>query len=450
MAKTKTVYVCSECGYESAKWIGRCNSCGEWNTFKELKLETKKNIRTVANYNNKPIPVKDINIIDYKRITTPFNELNRVLGGGIVIGSVILIGGDPGIGKSTLMLQTAINLPLKVLYVSGEESERQIKMRAERLGINNEECYIYTETSLDNVFRTIEEIKPTLVIIDSIQTVFLENNEAPVGSITQVRESATAIMNYAKKNNIPFFIVGHINKDGNIAGPKILEHIVDVVLQFEGDQNFIYRIIRSAKNRFGSATETGVFEMSEKGLNEITNPSEYFLANRSKSLSGIAVASSIEGMRPFLIEIQALVSSAVYGTPQRSTTGFDYKRMNMLLAVLEKKAGFKLISKDVFLNVTGGLKIKDTGVDLAVICAILSADQDIAIPEDCCFAGEVGLSGEVRPVTRILQRINEAEKLGFKIIFISDKNKQNINLNDYSIKIVFVNKVEEVFEKIFG
>lgn len=452
LAKSKTVYVCSNCGIESAKWVGKCPSCSSWNSFKEFKIEgdQKSAFKRTVKSENLPKKISEIDVTGHLRMNTCISELDRVLGGGLVPGSVVLVGGEPGIGKSTLLLQMALNIHNKVLYISGEESEQQIKMRSERIGIKNQNCYIYSETNLESIFIAIDQIDPDIIIIDSIQTIHSDKIESSPGTISQIRENSVELLNFAKRTGKPVFLIGHINKDGNIAGPKVLEHIVDVVLQFEGDQNYMYRILRSSKNRFGSATELGVFEMYEGGLNEILNPSDLFLSKSTDELSGVAIASTIEGIRPFLIEIQALVSSAVYGTPQRTAIGFDYKRMNMLLAVLEKRAGFRLGAKDVFLNITGGLKVKDPAIDLAVICAVLSSDQEIAIPKNICFSGEIGLSGEIRAVDRIVQRIKEAEKLGFTEILVPYYNKKNVKLSDYQINVVFVKKVEQVFEKIFA
>ncbi|MFH2141930.1 MAG: DNA repair protein RadA [Bacteroidota bacterium] len=451
MAKSKTIYVCSSCGVESAKWVGKCPSCNSWNSFKEFKVDNQQStFKHSLKSENLPKKISEINVSGQIRMDTKIIELNRVLGGGLVMGSVILVGGEPGIGKSTLLLQMALNVDYRVLYVSGEESEQQIKMRSDRVGAKNSNCYVLSETSLENVFRAIDQIDPEIIIIDSIQTMYSEKIESSPGTISQIRENAVELLNFAKKSGKPVFLIGHINKDGNIAGPKVLEHIVDVVLQFEGDQNYMYRILRSSKNRFGSATELGVFEMYESGLEEVLNPSDLFLSKSTEDLSGVAVASTIEGIRPFLIEVQALVSSAVYGTPQRAAIGFDYKRMNMLLAVLEKRAGFRLATKDVFLNITGGLKVKDPAIDLAIICSILSSDQELTISKNICFAGEIGLSGEIRAVDRVSQRIKEAEKLGFKEIYVPYYNKKNIVLSDFVINVVFVKKAEQVFEKIFG
>jgi DNA repair protein RadA len=450
MAKSKTVFMCQNCGAESAKWVGRCPACGEWNTYVEepvLKSESRTS-HTYLVAPARPISIDEIEPQTHKRIQLGSNELNRILGGGIVPGSVILLGGEPGIGKSTLTLQIALDTKLKVLYVSGEESVEQIKLRADRLKGKNPNCYILSETLLENILKHAESMKPDLLVVDSIQTLYTDKVESSPGSVSQIRETAANLLRYAKETATPIFIIGHITKDGSLAGPKVLEHIVDVVLQFEGDNNFIYRIIRAHKNRFGSTSELGIFEMQNNGLREVENPSEILISHRSESLSGVAIAATIDGIRPFLIETQALVSTAAYGTPQRSTTGFDIRRLNMLLAVLEKRVGFKLASKDVFLNIAGGLKVTDPAIDLAVIAAILSSNLDAALPDDCCFAGEVGLSGEIRPVTRLDQRINEAAKLGFKRIFISG-NLKNIAANS-TIQIVTVGRVEHLVKHLFS
>jgi len=459
--KSKTSYVCSDCGYDSSKWIGKCPACGHWNTFKEIKVSTEvgssaagivgRTIRRDKD-SNKAVKLKDVEATKEQRIDTHDGELNRVLGGGLVPGSIILLGGEPGIGKSTLTLQTILNMPEKqILYVSGEESAYQLKMRADRL---SKEAYdnvmILCETSLENIFKEIQETSPDMVIIDSIQTIETESAESSAGSITQVRECAAALQRFAKTSGIPVIIIGHINKEGNIAGPKILEHIVDTVIQFEGDQHYMYRILRSVKNRFGSTSELGIYEMLQNGLRQVSNPSELLLTQDHDDLSGIAISSCIEGVRPFLVETQALVSSAAYGTPQRSATGFDHRRLNMLLAVLERRVGFKLMQKDVFVNIAGGLRITDMAMDLSVIAAILSSNVDTAIPQGWCMAGEVGLSGEVRPVGRIIQRISEAEKLGFTHIIIPKHNMQGLDKKKFKIEIVPVRKVEEALRALFG
>ena len=451
--KTKTVFMCQNCGAQAPKWLGRCTACGEWNTFVEEIISSEPSV--VANKDGKrktprPLAINEIEFTTDKRIDTQSIEFNRVLGGGLVYGSLVLIGGEPGIGKSTLLLQVALQLTdKKILYVSGEESEQQIKLRAERINNSVNNCYILADTSLENIFLQAESLLPDMVVIDSIQTIKTDRIESSPGSVSQIRECANLLLRYAKEQNVPVLLIGHINKDGNIAGPKVLEHIVDTVLQFEGDTNYMYRILRAVKNRFGSTAELGIFEMQQSGLREVNNPSELLLSQTDELLSGVAIAASVEGVRPFLIEIQALVSSAAYGTPQRSATGFDLRRLSMLLAVLEKRAGFRLASKDVFLNIAGGLKINDPASDLAVIVAVLSSDLDIAIHKNCCFAGEVGLTGEIRPVTRIEQRIAEAQKLGFKSIFISKYNKKGVDFSRFNIKINFAAKIEEVVQYLF-
>ena len=453
MAKVKTTYYCQNCGAQHSKWQGQCTSCREWNTLveeviqkaepKDWKTSTKEVKRAP-----KPLRVSEIEYSQEERLDTNNNELNRVLGGGIVPGSLILLGGEPGIGKSTLLLQISLNLKLKTLYVSGEESQQQIKMRAERINPNPADCYILAETKTQNIFREIEALEPEIVIIDSIQTLHSDYIESSPGSISQIRECTAELIKYAKKTGVPVILIGHITKEGSIAGPKVLEHMVDTVLQFEGDRNHIYRILRANKNRFGSTSELGIYEMQGSGLREVANPSEILISKNDEDLSGTAIAATLEGMRPLLIEIQALVSSAVYGTPQRSTTGYNAKRLNMLLAVLEKRAGFKLGAKDVFLNVTGGISVDDPAIDLAVIAAILSSNEDISVPKDICFAAEIGLAGEIRPVTRVEQRIIEAEKLGFATILISKQNK--LPKNNYAIKVQMVAKIEDVVEYLFG
>ncbi len=453
MSKIKTTFFCQNCGAQYAKWQGQCNSCKEWNTIAEeiIQKEEKtswKPSSTESKRVSKPLRIKEIDSTQEVRMDTADSELNRVLGGGIVPGSLILLGGEPGIGKSTLLLQISLKLPYKTLYVSGEESQKQIKMRAERINPKSDNCYILTETKTQNIFRHIEETEPDIVIIDSIQTLHTDYIESTAGSISQIRETTAELIKFAKETNIPVILIGHITKDGNIAGPKILEHMVDTVLQFEGDRNHVYRILRSLKNRFGSTAELGIYEMQGSGLREVSNPSEILISHREEELSGTAIASTLEGMRPLMIEIQALVSTAVYGTPQRSTTGYNAKRLNMILAVLEKRAGFRLGTKDVFLNVTGGISVDDPAIDLAVVAAILSSNEDIAVGKDVCFAGEVGLSGEIRPINRVEQRILEAEKLGFSTIFVSKYNK--IATKFPGIKIVLVSKIEEVVEQLFG
>lgn len=459
MAKARTTYFCQNCGFESAKWLGKCPSCSQWNTFIEEVVEkggTKiPDWRTEKSGTLRASKAAAIHSIVYKeelRIETPDQELNRVLGGGIVPGSLVLIGGEPGIGKSTLMLQLALTLPkLKVLYVSGEESEQQIKMRAERIDQSSKaSCYILTETATKNIFKQIEQIAPELVIIDSIQTLHSAHIDSSPGSVSQVRECTAELLRYAKESGTPVFIIGHITKEGSIAGPKVLEHMVDTVLQFEGDRHHVYRILRAVKNRFGSSSELGIYEMQGAGLREVSNPSEILLSQRESSLSGIAIAAMLEGVRPMLIEVQALVSTSAYGTPQRSTTGFEAKRMNMLLAVLEKRFGFRLSIQDVFLNIAGGLRVEDPAIDLAVLMAIISSQQDIPLPSTVVFAGEVGLSGEIRAINRIEQRIAEADKLGFETIYVSKYNIKGLDLNRFKIKIVALSKVEELFQQLFG
>lgn len=453
MSKIKTSFFCQNCGAQYSKWQGQCNSCKEWNTIAEeiIQKEEKSTWKPTSSETKKaakPLKVTEIDSTQEVRMDTRDGELNRVLGGGIVPGSLILLGGEPGIGKSTLLLQISLKLPYKTLYVSGEESQKQIKMRAERITSNTDNCYILTETKTQNIFRQIQEIEPEIVIIDSIQTLHTEYIEASPGSISQIRETTAELIKFAKETNIPVILIGHITKDGTIAGPKILEHMVDTVLQFEGDRNHVYRILRSLKNRFGSTSELGIYEMLGSGLREVSNPSEILISHKDVTLSGTAIASTLEGMRPLMIEIQALVSTAVYGTPQRSTTGYNAKRLNMILAVLEKRAGFRLGTKDVFLNITGGISIDDPAIDLAVVAAILSSNEDIPIGEGYCFAGEVGLSGEIRPVNRVDQRIQEAEKLGFTTIFVSKYNK--ISLKNTFIKVKLVSKIEDVASELFG
>ena len=458
MAKTKTVYICSHCGADSPKWLGKCPNCGEWNTYVEevVAKEIPSAKRPVPSGLSergqaRPVLLRDITAEKEDRLDLKDQELNRVLGGGLVKGSLVLIGGEPGIGKSTLVLQTILKLhDLKVLYVSGEESYRQLKMRADRLAPDSQNCLILCETNLEQIFVQAQNVQPDLLIIDSIQTIFTELVESSPGSVSQVRECSAAILKYAKESGVPVLLIGHINKEGSIAGPKVLEHIVDTVLQFEGDQHYMYRILRSIKNRFGSTAELGIYEMRQEGLREVSNPSELLLTQNHEGLSGVAIAAAIEGIRPFLIETQALVSSAVYGTPQRSATGFDIRRMNMLLAVLEKRAGFKLAQKDVFLNIAGGLRVNDPAIDLAVLAAVLSSSLDISIEPGVCMAGEVGLSGEIRPVNRIEQRIMEAEKLGFSRILIPYNNLKGFDTSRCRIQIVQVRKVEEAFRQLFG
>jgi DNA repair protein RadA/Sms len=453
MAKVKTAFFCQNCGTQYAKWQGQCNACKQWNTIvEEIVHKEEKPVWRAANHETKrapkPLRVMEIDSAEEYRLDSLDGELNRVLGGGIVPGSLILLGGEPGIGKSTLLLQISLKLPFRTLYVSGEESQKQIKMRAERIHPASDNCYILTETKTQNIFRQIEEIEPDILIIDSIQTLHTDYIEASPGSISQIRECTAELIKFAKETNIPVILIGHITKDGNIAGPKILEHMVDTVLQFEGDRNYVYRLLRSLKNRFGSTAELGIYEMQGSGLREVSNPSEILISHREENLSGTAIAATLEGIRPLMIEIQALVSTAVYGTPQRSTTGYNAKRLNMILAVLEKRAGFRLGTKDVFLNVTGGISVDDPAIDLAVVAAILSSNEDIPVHKDCCFVGEVGLSGEIRPVNRIDQRIQEAEKLGFSQIFVSKYNK--ISLRNTGIKISLVSRIEDVASELFG
>jgi len=485
MAKTKFAYFCQSCGFESPKWLGKCPSCQQWNTFVEEIIEKsngsvpdwKATSSTTQQRSNKPVEIPDIVFSEEQRMLTPDKEFNRVLGGGIVAGSLVLIGGEPGIGKSTLMLQLALSMPsLQILYISGEESEKQIKMRAERLdptgsqesGVKSQEsgvaqlkfgkgCYILTETSTQNIFKQIEQLEPDLVVVDSIQTLHSSHIESTPGSVSQVRECTAELLRFAKESSTPVFLIGHITKDGMIAGPKILEHMVDTVLQFEGDRHHVYRILRAVKNRFGSASELGIYEMLGEGLREVSNPSEILLSQRDEPLSGITISATLEGMRPMLIETQALVSTSAYGTPQRTATGFDTRRMNMLLAVLEKRCGFRLGAKDVFLNITGGIKVEDPAIDLGLAAAIISSHEDIPIPFKTCFAGEIGLSGEIRAVNRVEQRIAEAQKLGFEQIFISKynmpsgtKDKKRIDLTRYAIEVRTVGNIEEVFGLLFG
>lgn len=455
MPKEKTVFVCTNCGQDSPKWVGKCPACGAWNTYVEeiVRKEpaSKRPVSGLDTKASKPVGLGEIASGDETRIDLCDEELNRVLGGGLVPGSLVLIGGEPGIGKSTLVLQTVLRLPgLRVLYVSGEESARQLKLRADRIRHDSPDCLIVCETSLEQIFVHIRNTRPDLVIIDSIQTISTESIESSPGSIVQVRECAASILKFAKESHIPVLMVGHINKEGSIAGPKVLEHIVDTVLQFEGDQHYMYRILRSIKNRFGSTAELGIYEMRQDGLRQVSNPSELLLSRDREGMSGVAVASAIEGVRPFLIETQALVSTAAYGTPQRSATGFDIRRMNMLLAVLEKRVGFKLAQKDVFLNIAGGLRVNDPAIDLAVISAILSSNMDTEIEPDVCVAGEVGLSGEIRPVGRIEQRIGEAEKLGFKQFVLPKYNLQGLESRKFTIELTPVRKVEEAFRTLFG
>ncbi|TAG56755.1 MAG: DNA repair protein RadA [Cytophagales bacterium] len=463
MAKVKSSYFCQSCGYQSVKWQGKCPSCGAWNSFVEeliqkeepqqgsWKTSSSKQIAT------KPIEIKDIQSDTQERYKTIDNELNRVLGGGIVAGSLILIGGEPGIGKSTLMLQISLSfIDKKVLYISGEESDSQIKMRAERINLSenismkDSNCFILTETNTQNIFKQIEILEPEIVIVDSIQTMCSTFIESSAGSISQVRECTAEFMKYAKETGTPVFLIGHITKEGTLAGPKVLEHMVDTVLQFEGDRHMTYRILRTTKNRFGSTSELGIYEMHTQGLREVSNPSEILISQKDTDLSGVSIAAMIEGNRPLLIEIQSLVSPAAYGNPQRSSTGFDAKRMNMLLAVLEKRGGFRLGQQDVFLNITGGIRVDDPAIDLAVCVSIVSSYNDMSIPQHCCFAAEIGLGGEVRAVNRTEQRISEAEKLGFKQIFVSKFAMKGIEIKNYGIKIAPISKLDDVFSELFG
>ena len=458
MAKTKTsAWFCTACGNETPKWEGRCPACGEWNTIVEEKIPATRggkqsSVRKgVAAPQSRPTPVSSIVAAEESRIKMPSVELNRVLGGGLVEGSMVLIGGEPGIGKSTLVLQNILSIKSRrILYISGEESARQIKMRADRIGRPSDNVFIACETSLDNIFHHIADVDPGILIIDSIQTIASDDIESSAGSVSQVRECASQLLRYAKESGVPVILIGHINKEGSLAGPKVLEHIVDAVLQFEGDSRHLYRILRSIKNRFGSTSELGIYEMCRRGLREVTNPSELLFSGNDTELSGVAVGVTMEGIRPFLIEVQALVSTAAYGTPQRSVTGFDAKRMNMLLAVMEKRVGFKLAQKDVFLNIAGGLKVNDPALDLAVISSILSSNVDIPVPPKTAMCGEVGLSCEIRPVTRIEQRISEAHKLGMTTLYIPRNNMKGIDTSAYDMKIIEVGKVDELFRNLFA
>jgi DNA repair protein RadA/Sms len=451
MAKVKTTFFCQNCGSQYAKWQGQCTSCKEWNTIAEEVIQKPeksdwKSPSTATKRTSKPLKINEIDTSKEARLNMQDAEFNRVLGGGMVQGSLTLLGGEPGIGKSTLLLQIALKLQYKTLYVSGEESQKQIKMRAERINANENSCYILTETKTQNIFKQIATLQPDLVIIDSIQTLHSDYIESSAGSISQIKECTTELIKFAKETATPVLLIGHITKDGHIAGPKILEHMVDTVLQFEGDRNHVFRILRANKNRFGSTNELGIYEMQGSGLREVSNPSEILISEKDESLSGNAVAATLEGLRPLMIEVQALVSTAVYGTPQRSATGFNAKRLNMLLAVLEKRAGFRLGAKDVFLNITGGITVDDPAIDLAVVASILSSNEDVALPSDYCFAAEVGLSGEIRPIQRVEQRILEAEKLGFSTIFVSKYNK--ISVKNTQIKIQLVSKIEDLVSYI--
>lgn len=462
MAKDKTAYVCDNCGHESVKWIGKCPSCGQWNSFKEIRVAPSVSgggkrlaaggVGNTSSTRNTPMPISKVQAKDEPRIDLHDDELNRVLGGGLVRGSIVLLGGEPGIGKSTLVLQTILRMPEKrILYVSGEESTHQLKMRADRIEENMaDNVIVLSENALEKILMQVDDVKPDLLIVDSIQTIESEAIDSSPGSIVQVRECASALLRYAKTSSVPVLLIGHINKEGVLAGPKILEHIVDTVLQFEGDQHYMYRILRSIKNRFGSTSELGIYEMQQNGLRPVSNPSELLLTRDHEGLSGIAISCAIEGVRPFLVETQALVSTAAYGTPQRSTTGFDQRRLNMLLAVLEKRVGFKLIQKDVFVNIAGGLRVTDLAMDLSIIAAVLSSNVDTPIDKEWCMAGEVGLSGEVRPVNRIEQRIAEAEKLGFTDMVIPKNNLSGIDPSRYKIKLHPVRKVEEALRILFG
>ena len=451
--KSKTIYVCQNCGAKETKWVGRCPTCGEWNSFEEeveIKAKGQTNI-LVGKSTSKALRLSEVKINADERINTGDGELNRVLGGGLVPGSMILLGGEPGIGKSTLVLQFALhNNCGRILYVSGEESIAQIKMRAQRLGIENDECLFLSGNSLEMVLEHSRKIQPHLLIIDSIQTLATENIDAIPGSLSQIRECTNSLLRYSKENTISTILIGHITKDGQLAGPKILEHMVDTVLHFEGDQQYMYRILRSLKNRFGSTSEIGIYEMLQSGLRQVSNPSELLLSNYSQELSGIAVSATIEGIRPILLEVQALVSTAAYGVPQRSATGFDSRRLNMLLAVLEKRVGFRLATKDVFLNIAGGIRVNDPALDLAVVMAILSSNMDTVLPHDTVFAGEVGLSGEIRAVSRIEQRISEAEKLGFQQIFVPKGNQKSLTKKVTDIHIRFVSKITDICRLLFG
>lgn len=455
MAKIQKSFFCQNCGSQSTKWIGKCPNCGEWNTYvEEIVHKDKPQQKGYKAGSTKEkvvsVPIKEVTAQSGHRIVTPDAELNRVLGSGIMPGSLVLLGGEPGIGKSTLLLQMALNSGYKILYVSGEESAVQIKNRADRIGIANENCYVFTETGLDEIFTAIKDVEPDIVVIDSVQTLHSSLVDSTPGSISQIKECAGELLRFAKETHTPVFLIGHITKDGGIAGPKVLEHMVDTVLQFEGDRHNTYRLLRTTKNRFGNTSELGIYEMVEAGLREVSNPSEILISQKDDNLSGIAICASLEGARPLLIETQALVSTAVYGTPQRNSNGFDLRRLNMLLAVLEKRCGFRLGVQDVFINIAGGLKIEDPGTDLAIVSAILSSYEDIAIPHKTAFAAEVGLSGEIRAVTRIEQRISEAEKLGFDRIFISKFNQKGLEMIKPKIKIEAVGKVEEAFELLFG
>ena len=460
MAKTKSFFFCSECGYQSSSWLGKCPECGKWNTFTEEVVQAAKSPLVTDKSRSgitstKPKLIHEVSTNETVRIPTGCAEFDRVLGGGIVPGSLLLLGGEPGIGKSTLLLQTALAIPGKrILYVSGEESEQQIKMRADRIMQSGEvcqgECFVVSETVTQRIFEYVDEVHPDLLIVDSIQTVCTENIDSSAGSISQIRECTAEFQRYAKENAVPVLLVGHITKDGNLAGPKVMEHIVDCVLQFEGDRNYGYRLLRSLKNRFGSTAEMGIFEMLGDGLRQVSNPSEFLLSQRDENLSGCSVAATLEGARPMFIEVQSLVSSAVYGTPQRNANGFDFRRLSMLLAVLEKRCGFKLAAKDVFLNIAGGIRVNDPAIDLAVACSILSSNVDIPISPRYCFAAEMGLSGEVRPVSRVEHRISEADRLGFEKIFVSKYNTKGVIKKRFGIDIVEISVIEEAFRALFA
>jgi DNA repair protein RadA/Sms len=458
MPKIKTAYFCQNCGYESAKWLGRCPSCGQWNTFVEELIQKdikKSSSNEWQSYNGdvatkKTQPLHEVETKNTPRILTNDQELNRVLGGGIVPGSIVLIAGEPGIGKSTLFLQMGLQIDdIVTLYISGEESEQQIKMRADRIGLQNENFYLLTETSTQEIFQEIKKLKPKLIIVDSIQTLESPFIDSSPGSVSQIRECAGEFQQFAKETNTPVFLIGHITKEGSIAGPKLLEHMVDTVLQFEGDRHYAYRILRTTKNRFGSTAELGIYQMNENGMNAVLNPSEILITQKEDQLSGIAIAATVEGMRPLLIEVQALVTESVYGTPQRTVSGFDLRRLQLLLAVLEKRGGFHFGTKDVFLNIAGGIKVEDPSIDLAVLVALLSSYEDVPVPHDVCFAGEVGLSGEIRAVNRIDQRIAEAEKLGFKKIIVSKYNQKAMSKQKFNIEVVTMGRVDEVYRSLF-
>ena len=453
MAKAKSYYFCQECGYQSSSWLGRCPQCGKWNTFQEEVVKPSAPQRKGVSAASQATPkrIQEVTYSETERIPTHCAEFDRVLGGGIVPGSLLLLGGEPGIGKSTLLLQTALAIhDRRLLYVSGEESEQQIKMRADRIGINTDSCYVVSETVTQRIFEHVEAVQPDLLIVDSIQTVTTEDIESPAGSVSQIRQCTTEFQHYAKTTGVPVLLIGHITKDGTLAGPKVMEHIVDAVLQFEGDRNYGFRILRALKNRFGSTSEIGIFEMRGSGLAEVSNPSALLLSHRDEELSGAAVAATLEGVRPMFVEVQSLVSSAVYGTPQRNANGFDMRRMNMLLAVLEKRCGFKLGAKDVFLNIAGGMRVSDPALDLAVACSILSSTVDMPVSPRYCFAAEVGLSGEVRPVSRIDSRVSEAARLGFERVFISKYDLRNLEQNKYKIQIIGVSVIEEAFRNLFA